>query len=63
MKHIKEVMESHFQAQVDKHRMNVNILLENPRAIPEHTDFSEAVEKELEQMAHYKDLLAALNDV
>jgi hypothetical protein len=63
MKHIKEVMEGHFNSQVEKHRMNVNILLENPRAIPEHTDFSEAVEKELEQMAHYKDLLAALNDV
>jgi hypothetical protein len=63
MKHIKEVMESHFNAQVAKHRMNVQILLDNPRAIPEHTDFAEAVEKELEQMSHYKDLLEALDDV
>ena len=63
MEHIRDVMANHFQAQVDKHRMNVKILLENPRSIPEHTDFAEALEKELDQMAHFKDLLAALNDV
>lgn len=61
--HIKEIMQQHFEAQVAKHKMNVQILLDNPRSIPEHTDFSEALEKELDQMAHYKDLLAALNDV
>jgi len=55
-----EVLQKHFTAQIDKHKLNVQILLENPRAIPEHTDFAEAVEKELEQVAHWNDMLEAL---
>ena len=38
---------NYFQAQLDKHRMNASIMLNNPRGIPEHTDWMESIEKEI----------------
>jgi len=43
--------------------MNVRIMLNNPMAIHEHTDFMSAVELELAQIAEYKDKLEALEIV
>ena len=36
-------------------------MLENPTAIPNHSDIMDAIEKELEEMAKYDDLLEMLN--
>jgi len=52
-----------FVAGIEKHAMNVRIMLNNPMAIHEHTDFMSAVELELAQMAEYKDKLEALEIV
>ena len=48
---------NYFQAQLDKHRMNASIMLNNPRGIPEHTDWMESIEKEIEKMAEYDEKL------
>ena len=51
----------HFEAHIEKHRINVETMLENPTAIPNHSDIMDAIEKELEEMAKYDDLLEMLN--
>jgi hypothetical protein len=53
-------LEKHLEAHVDKHRVNVLLLLENPVGVAEHPDLMETIEGELEQMAHYTDKLEML---
>ena len=50
----------HYRAHVIKHKVNIDVLLENPTAIHEHSDIMEAIEKEAEAMAHYEDLIEVL---
>lgn len=52
-----------FEAGIERHSMNVRIMLNNPMAIHDHTDFMSAVEQELAQIAEYKDKLEALEIV
>ena len=40
--------------------MNVEIMLTNPMAIHDHTDWMSAVEAEIAQIAEYEDKLEAL---
>ena len=60
---IKEVLRKQFEAGIEKHAMNVRIMLNNPMAIHEHTDFMAAVELELGYIAEYKDKLEALEEI
>lgn len=60
---IKLVLRKQFQANIDKHAMNVRIMLNNPTAIHEHTDFMGAIELELGHIAEYKDKLEALEHI
>lgn len=53
----------HLQHSAERHRMNIKIMLNNPMAIHEHTDFMAALELELAQIAEYKDKLEALEYV
>jgi hypothetical protein len=53
-------LKSSFEASIAKHKMNIDIMLNNPMAIHEHTDFMGAVELELAQIAEYEDKLEAL---
>ena len=48
---------SHAEGHVNKHLANVAVLLENPAGIGEHGDIIEEIEKELDQVAKYDDLL------
>ncbi len=50
-------LKDYFTAQLQKHRMNATIMLNNPQGIPEHTDWMESVEKEIEKMAEYDEKL------
>ncbi len=52
--------EMHFKAHIEKHRMNVEVLLNNPTAIHGHVDIMDAIEKELDEMAAYADKLEML---
>jgi hypothetical protein len=57
---IVKALKAHFEAHIVKHKMNIDIMLNNPMAIHEHTDFMGAVELELAQIAEYEDKLEAL---
>jgi hypothetical protein len=60
---IKEVLQMQFEAGIEKHAMNVRIMMDNPMAIHEHTDFMGAIELELAHIAEYKDKLEALEEI
>jgi hypothetical protein len=60
---IKHVLRKQFEANIEKHAMNVRIMLNNPMAIHDHTDFMGAIELELGHIAEYKDKLEALEHI
>ena len=47
----------HFEAHIEKHRVNVENLLQNSAGVGQHSDLMDSIEKELEEMAKYHDLL------
>ena len=51
----------HFKAHIQKHKVNVENLLENSVGVAEHPDIIDSIEKELEIMAEYEDKLEILN--
>jgi len=53
-------LEANFSAQLTKHKMNVEIMLNNPMAIHDHTDWMAAVETEIAHIAEYEDKLEVL---
>ena len=57
---IVNALKAHFEAHIVKHKLNIDIMLNKPMAIHEHTDFMGAVELELAQIAEYEDKLEAL---
>jgi TusA-related sulfurtransferase len=59
-KKLLEAARAHFESQVHKHRMNVEIMLNNPMAIHDHTDWMAAMEAEIAHIAEYEDKLEAL---
>jgi hypothetical protein len=50
----------HYAAHIEKHRMNIEVILSNPMAVPEHTDIMDAIEKEVAIIAEYMDKLEVL---
>jgi len=59
-KQIIESTRNHLVAHISKHIVNVQVMLNNPIAIPEHTNIMEAIEKELEYISEYHDKLEVL---
>lgn len=56
-----EAMRSHAKGHIDKHKMNVEVYLNNPAGIGEHPDVFEAMEQEIMEIAKYDDVLEMLN--
>jgi len=52
-----ECFVSHAKGHVDKHLANVEVLLTNPVGVGNNGDIIEEIEKELEEVAKYDDLL------
>ena len=50
-----EALKEHAEANIKKHKMNVEIYLKNAAGVGEHPDILDAVEKELEVIAKYDD--------
>jgi len=50
-----------FKAQVEKHRVNVENIMNNSVGIGEHGDIMDEIEKELGMMAEYHDKLEMLD--
>jgi hypothetical protein len=51
----------HFEAHIEKHRINVENLLNNSQGVAEHADIMDTIEKELEEISKYHDLLEVLS--
>ena len=58
---LKEAFLAHADGQIKKHIANVEVLLNNPRGIGEHGDIIGEIEKELEEVAKYEDLMIVMN--
>jgi hypothetical protein len=50
----------HYHAHIEKHRINVEVILNNPTAIHDHSDIMEAIEKEVAKIAEYVDKLEVM---
>jgi hypothetical protein len=59
-KEIISVLKQHFEAHIFKHKMNVDIMLNNPMALHDHTDLMDAIEKEVAQISEYMDKLEVM---
>lgn len=55
-----QAMKEHAMGHIEKHRMNVEIYLNSPVGIGEHSDVLESIEKELSVIAEYHDQLEIL---
>ena len=51
----------HFKAHIEKHRINIENMMENSVGVGEHPDIMDTIEKELAIMAEYSDKLEMLN--
>ncbi len=51
---------AHAQGEIAKHRANVEVYLEHPAGIGEHSDISDAIENELNTIAKYHDQIEVL---
>ena len=58
---LKEAFLAHADGHIKKHIANVEVLLNNPRGIGEHGDIISEIEKELEEVAKYEDLIKVMN--
>tara|TARA_B100000945_G_scaffold66739_1_gene50086 strand:- start:780 stop:992 length:213 start_codon:yes stop_codon:yes gene_type:complete len=52
---------AHAKGDIEKHKMNVEVYLNNPAGIGEHSDILEAIENELNMIAKYEDQVDVLN--
>ena len=50
----------YFEAQIAKHKINIDILMENGVGVAEHPDVMETIEKELAIMSEFEDKIAVL---
>jgi hypothetical protein len=54
-------LKNHAVGHIEKHRMNVEIYLNHPVGVGEHSDIMDTIEKELNAIAEYHDQLEVLN--
>lgn len=57
---IYQATKEYLRGQVEKHVANAEVMMSNSVGIGEHSDVVESLEKELEKVAHYSDMLNAL---
>jgi len=56
-----EAIKKHAEGHIEKHRVNVENLLQNSVGVAEHPDYIETIEKELGIIAEYDDQMEMLN--
>ena len=52
---------AHASGEIAKHRANVEVYLEHPMGIGEHSDIPEAIQVELDKIARYHDQIEVIN--
>lgn len=58
---ILKIVYDNLKTNIKKHQMNIDIMLDNPRAIHDHTDFMGAIESEIAKIAEYHDKLEVID--
>ena len=53
---------AHANGEIEKHKVNVNVYLENPAGIGEHSDITEAIQVELNKIAVYHDQIQVVKE-
>lgn len=61
-KTILNALKAHAMGDIKKHLANIEIYLENPAGIGEHSDVMEAIQVELDQVAKYHDQLEVIKN-
>jgi len=61
--HIRQAMKQYLEGKRAYHVANWETFVANPVGVAEHGDFMETLEKELEQIARYDELLATLDNL
>lgn len=51
---------AHFTGKIEVHKTNIDVMLNNPTAIHDHSNITGAIEEELAIIAEYEDKLAVL---
>ena len=57
---ILDSLRSHYQGQIDKHKANVEIYLNNPVGIGQHPDVTGAIADQIAEIAKYDEQLGIL---
>ena len=52
---------AHAQGEIAKHKANVEVYLEHPAGIGEHSDINEAIGVELDKISRYHDQVEVIN--
>ena len=52
---------AHAQGDIQKHVANVEVYLQNPAGIGEHSNIVEAIEEEINMIAKYQDQIDVIN--
>ena len=52
---------AHAQGEIAKHKANVEVYLEHPAGIGEHSDITEAIQVEIDKIARYDDQVDVIN--
>ena len=52
---------AHAQGEIAKHKANVEVYLEHPAGIGEHSDITEAIQVEMDKIARYDDQVNVIN--
>ena len=60
-KQIAKTLRLYFDSQINKHKTNVQILLQKGVGVAEHPDIMQTIEDELGKIAEFKDKLEALD--
>ena len=55
-----EAIKKHAEGHIEKHKTNVEVLMQKPAGVAEHPDHLETIEKELKIIAEYDDQLEML---
>ena len=57
-----QALKNSLEASIDRHKVNVSIIMSNNVGVAEHPDLLQTIEDELEKIAQYKDKLEALSE-
>ena len=63
MSKLLETLKHKYEAEIAVHKNNVETFLSNKVGVADHINYAETVEKELEEIAKYKDLISAINEI